>query len=98
MANQIRVVYEQMATTVTAFQSAANQLDQTIANLNGIVKSLQAGALLGATGDTVCAAVTTDLLPAIERLKQKMLEEAVDVQEASNMMQQAEDIVSSMDV
>lgn len=90
MSEQIRYVYDQMETMIAIFEETAKQLDETTARMNAIANTLDQGALLGTTGDTMAASIRQDLNASIDRLKMKMLEESGDIRKSIDLMKQAD--------
>lgn len=90
MADKIRYVYDQMMNMSNTCKESAGLLDQTIARLTNMANTMEQGALLGTTGTTLVGAMRQDLLPAVDRLKQKLLEEAGDIEKNVQTMQQVD--------
>ncbi len=90
MTDEIRVVYPDMEEMSRTFQRGAEQLRDTMQEMQSIASVLEDGALLGRGGEAFVAAIRGKLCPAINRLSSKFQELDRDVQAAVRYAQQAD--------
>ena len=90
MTDEIRVVYPDMEDMSRTFQRGAEQLRDTMAEMQTIAGTLEDGALLGLGGQAFVEAIRSKLCPAIDRLAQKFDELDRDVKAAVRYAQQAD--------
>ena len=90
MTDEIRVVYPDMEDMSRTFQRGAEQLRDTMAEMQNIAGTLEDGALLGLGGQAFVEAIRSKLCPAIDRLAQKFDELDRDVKAAVRYAQQAD--------
>ena len=90
MTDEIRVVYPDMEEMSRTFQRGAEQLRDTMQEMQSIASVLEDGALLGRGGEAFVDAIRGKLCPAINRLASKFQELDRDVQAAVRYAQQAD--------
>ncbi len=90
MTDEIRVVYPDMEEMSRTFQRGAEQLRETMQEMQSIASVLEDGALLGRGGEAFVDAIRGKLCPAINRLASKFQELDRDVQAAVRYAQQAD--------
>jgi WXG100 family type VII secretion target len=90
MSEEIRVVYEDMDAMSKTFRSGAEQLKDTMSEMQSIAGVLEDGALLGQGGDAFVQAIRGKLMPAINRLAEKFEELDGDVQAAVRFAREAD--------
>ena len=90
MTDEIRVVYPDMEDMSHTFQRGAEQLAETMTEVQSLAQMMEDGALLGLGGQAFVEAVRTKLSPAIQRLEQKFRELDRDVRAAVRYAQQAD--------
>ncbi|MFA9403971.1 MAG: WXG100 family type VII secretion target [Anaerolineales bacterium] len=78
----VRMNYESMDKMATEFDVAASQLDDTMDDMDKIVQMMEGGALLGQGGETFRDAITDQLMPNLNILRDKLAEESGDVMAA----------------
>jgi len=91
MADKIKIDYQLADEMVKTFQQGSEQLQQTLREMQGIASTMEGGALLGNGGNAFTDAIRTKLCPAIDKLNQKFLEMAKDVEFAANKMREADE-------
>ncbi len=82
MTDEIRVVYPDMEEMSRTFQRGAEQLKDTMQEMQNIASVLEDGALLGSGGQAFVEAIRGKLCPAINRLSDKFNELDKDVKAA----------------
>lgn len=90
MTDEIRVVYPDMEDMSRAFQRGAEQLRDTMQEMQNLAGVLEDGALLGMGGQAFVEAIRGKLCPAIDRLAEKFDELDGDVKAAVRYAQQAD--------
>jgi WXG100 family type VII secretion target len=90
MTDEIRVVYELMDEMSHTFQQGAEQLQDTMQEMQNIANMLEEGALVGQGGDAFVDALRSKLCPAIGRLTEKFKELDGDVRAAKQYAQEAD--------
>lgn len=87
---EIKLEYDKAEDMITAFNAGKQQLEQTNSQMKKIADQLQSGALLGKGGEAFNNAITSNLVPSIDKLAEKFDEMAGDVQAAINFMKEAD--------
>jgi len=90
MTDEIRVVYPDMEEMSRTFQQGAQQLQQTMQEMQAIATALEDGALLGLGGESFVEGIRSKLVPAISRLESKFNELDRDVRAAMRYAMQAD--------
>jgi len=90
MTDEIRVVYPDMEEMSRTFQQGAEQLQQTMQEMQAIATALEDGALLGLGGQAFVEAIRGRLCPSIDKLADKFKELDVDVRAAMRYAMQAD--------
>ncbi|GAB4439933.1 MAG: hypothetical protein Kow0031_21850 [Anaerolineae bacterium] len=90
MTDVIKMDYEAMEEMSRTFMQGAEQLEDTMQEMQSIANSMEDGALLGRGGDAFTDALRGKLSPAISRLIDKFRELADDVNKAMQDMQEAD--------
>ncbi len=90
MTDEIRVVYPDMEDMSRTFQRGAEQLRDTLQEMQNIAGVLEDGALLGLGGQAFVEAIRSKLCPAIDKLANKFDELDRDVKAAVRYAQQAD--------
>ena len=75
----VRMNYESMDKMAKEFDAAASQLDDTMRDMDNIVQMMEGGALLGQGGETFRDAITSQLMPNLNILRDKLAEMSDDV-------------------
>ncbi len=75
----VRMNYESMEKMAMEFDAAVAQLDDTMTDMNNIVQMMEGGALLGQGGETFRDAITSQLAPNLNQLRDKLAEMSGDV-------------------
>lgn len=88
--DKIKLNYEQADHMAKTFKQGAQQLQQTIQEMNKIAQTLEEGALLGRGGQSFVEAIQTKLCPSLKKLSDKYNEMERDVHAAIKFMQQAD--------
>ena len=88
--DKIKLNYEQADHMAKTFKQGAQQLQQTMQDMQGIAQLLQEGALLGDGGHAFADAVNSKLCPSLKRMSDKFNELERDVHAAINYMKQAD--------
>lgn len=88
MADKIKLEYPKAEEMQKTFKAAGSQLEATITEMKNISKTLQDGALLGSGGAAYVEAVSTKLLPSLDKLRKKYDELDKDVKKAVDLMKQ----------
>lgn len=89
MAEQ-RMVYEQAEEMIHELNLAAEELQEMITNMQSIAQRMEGGVLLGRGGDAFSVALRQRFCPAIERLSEKLRQQANYVQTEMYDMMEAE--------
>ncbi len=89
MSDKIRVNYAALEDMAKHCQMVAERLTQTAANAQKIAGQMQNGALIGDAGNTYVQALGI-LYQRVMKLSAKFAEEANDIRQAMNDMQQAD--------
>jgi len=92
----IKMDYGLMQEMSQIFQQGAQQLEETMREMQNIASTLEDGALLGKGGQAFTDAIQGTLCPAISRLNDKYNELSQDVAQAMRDMQQSDDITERM--
>jgi WXG100 family type VII secretion target len=90
MTDEIRVVYPDMEEMSRTFQRGAEQLKDTMQEMQNIASVLEDGALLGSGGQAFVDAIRGKLCPAINRLSDKFNELDKDVRAAVQYAREAD--------
>jgi len=90
MADEIRVVYPDMQDMSRTFQQGAEQLAETMTEMQTLAQMMEDGALVGLGGQAFVEAIRTKLCPSIKRLEDKFRELDRDVKAAVTYAQQAD--------
>lgn len=90
MTDVIKMDYEAMQEMSRTFLQGAEQLEDTMQEMQSIANTMEDGALLGRGGDAFTDALRGKLSPAISRLIDKFRELADDVNKAMQDMQEAD--------
>jgi len=88
--DKIKLNYDQADQMAKTFKQGAQQLQQTIQEMQNIAQTLEEGALLGRGGQAFVAAIRTNLCPSLKKLSDKYNELERDVHAAIKYMQQAD--------
>ncbi len=88
--SKIKMEYARMEEMAKTFQQGAEQLKETMSQMQGIANTLQDGALLGQGGAAFVEAINSKLVPSINRLEGKFEELQQDILKAMKDMQQAD--------
>ncbi|MBK8020093.1 MAG: hypothetical protein IPK19_01395 [Chloroflexi bacterium] len=88
--NTTKMVYAEAEKMVEILHTGAEQLQETIDEMNKLADLLDNGALLGMAGDAFAAAIRSQLVSAVDRLADKMKEQSDYVQTEIYDMQEAE--------
>ena len=94
MADKIRVNYPALEDMSRQCSQAAQRLRQTVSLANNIAQQMQNGALQGEYGDTFVQAMQV-FQNKVNKLADKLGEEASDIQQAMNDMRQADQAAGS---
>lgn len=89
--DKIRLVYDLAEDMAKSFQKGAEGLEQTTQEMQTVASTLEGGALLGRGGVAFVEAIRSQLVPALDRLKEKFQELDGDVKEAIKLMQQEDE-------
>ncbi len=90
MADKIKLDYGLAAEMIRTFQQGAEQLQDTAQEMQVIANTIEGGALLGRGGEAFTEAIRGKLCPAIARLTEKYQELAQDVNDAMQLMREAD--------
>lgn len=90
MADEIKLVYELADDMSATFDAGAEQLQDTMQEMQSIASTLEDGALLGLAGQAFVEAIRSRLCPSIGKLTEKFSELNGDVQAAKKAMQDAD--------
>jgi WXG100 family type VII secretion target len=90
MTDEIRVVYADMEEMSRTFQRGAEQLKDTMQEMQNIAGVLEDGALLGMGGQAFVEAIRGKLCPAVNRLSDKFNELDRDVRAAVRFAREAD--------
>lgn len=88
--SKIKMEYQRMEEMANTFKQGAEQLKDTLSQMQSIANTLQDGALLGQGGAAYVDAIRNKLCPAISRLEQKFEELNKDVLVAKAKMMEAD--------
>lgn len=91
MADKIRVVPELMDNMTQTFLQGAEELQDTMQEMQRIANTLEEGALLGQGGEAFTTAIRGKLSPAISKLVDKFQELAADVRTAKEIIVEEKD-------
>jgi uncharacterized protein YukE len=91
-----RMDYDQAEEMSRELDMAAEKLQEMIANMQGVAERLEGGALLGRGGDAMVLALRSRFCPAIERLSEKLKEQAEYVRTEMYDMMEAERRISGL--
>jgi WXG100 family type VII secretion target len=89
MADKIRVNYPALEDMARQCQQASQRLRQTVSLANNIAQQMQNGAMQGEFGETFVQALQV-FQTKVNKLGDKLAEEASDIQQAMNDMRQAD--------
>jgi WXG100 family type VII secretion target len=78
----LRMNYETMRAMVKEFEAAKQQLEETLKAVTKLGKDMEGGALQGQAGQTFVGAINGPLAKSLNKLVEKMDEEAQDVDAA----------------
>jgi WXG100 family type VII secretion target len=87
----IKLDYGLAEDMIRVFNEGAEQLQDTMQEMQSIANTLEEGALLGRGGSAFTDCLRSRLCPSISRLTEKFHELAGDVQAAIELMRQAEE-------
>jgi WXG100 family type VII secretion target len=90
VADEIKLVYELADDMSSTFDAGAEQLQDTMQEMQSIASQLEDGALLGRAGQAFVEAIRSRLCPSIGKLTDKFQELNQDVQAAKKAMQEAD--------
>ncbi len=90
MSDLIKLDYDQAEAMARQFRESADVLQETLHEILTIAAGLEAGALVGQSGDQLVSILRQDLGPSISRFTEKLRELEMDVQMAVAMMRQAD--------
>lgn len=79
-----QIIPEKTAAMKKALGDAAQQLDDTLGEMKKIGKSMEDGALKGNAGPAFGDVINGKLLPAVQRLRDKLVEMEGDIVKAEN--------------
>jgi WXG100 family type VII secretion target len=79
MSDIIKMNYEQMEDMSRTFNQSAQTMEDTIKEMQSIIQMLEGGTLLGKGGDAFVNAMQGQLIPAVNRLKEKFEELSGDI-------------------
>lgn len=96
MTDVIKMDYEAMQEMSRTFLAGAEQLEDTMQEMQSIANTMEDGALLGRGGDAFTDALRGKLSPALSRLIDKFRELADDVNKAMQDMQEADSTSQKM--
>ncbi len=88
--DKIKLNYDQAEKMAKTFQQGAQQLQQTMQEMQNIAQMLEEGALLGRGGRAFVEALRSKLCPSIGKLSDKFNELEGDVHAAIAFMRQAD--------
>lgn len=88
--DKIKLNYEQAEDMAKTFKEGAQQLQQTMQEMQKLAQTLQEGALLGRGGNEFVNAIQSNLCPSIGRMTAKFNELERDVRAAITFMRQAD--------
>lgn len=88
---KIRLVYELAEDMAKSFQKGVQGLEQTTQEVQNVASTLEGGALLGRGGSAFVEAIRSQLVPSLNRLKEKLQELDGDVRVAIAKMREADD-------
>ncbi len=91
----VRMDFDMVRDMVNTFEACSRQMDSTIASVEKIASTLEAGALLGLAGDAFSDALRARLTNRLERLRDKFEELARDVDAARAFLEEADDTAAS---
>lgn len=86
----IKLDYGLAEDMINTFKQGAEQLQDTMQEMQSLANTLEEGALLGQGGDAFVDAIRGKLCPAIAKLTDKYNELADDVAQAVRYMQEAD--------
>jgi WXG100 family type VII secretion target len=86
-SDKIRLNYAQMQDMATQCTKVAQRLLQTVTLVQQVAAQMQGGALVGDAGDAFTSALTSSLVPAIQRISDKFAEINGDILGAISDMQ-----------
>ena len=86
----IKLDYGLAEDMINTFKQGAEQLQDTMQEMQSLANTLEEGALLGQGGDAFVDAIRGKLCPAIAKLTDKFNELADDVAQAVRFMQEAD--------
>lgn len=87
---KIKLNYDQADKMAKTFKAGAQQLQQTMQEMQNIAQTLEEGALLGRGGKAYADAIKQNLCPSIKKLSEKYNELERDVHAAIKFMRQAD--------
>lgn len=94
MADKIRVNYAALDDMAKQCQQASQRLRQTVSMANNIAQQMQNGAMQGEFGDTFVQALQV-FQTKVNKLGDKLSEEAGDIRQAMNDMRSADKTAGS---
>ena len=86
MTDVIKMDYGLMEEMSKTFDQGAEQLNETLSEVQSLAQALEDGALLGRSGDAFADAIKSQLCKAIARLEEKFKELSRDIQKAAQDM------------
>jgi len=78
----VRMNYESMDTMADQFFKAAEQLDDTMGDMQKVAQMMEGGALHGNTGSAFVDAIQSQLVPAMNIMRDKLSEMGEDIKAA----------------
>jgi WXG100 family type VII secretion target len=78
----VRMNYESMETMASAFFKAAEQLDETMGEMQKVAQQMEGGALVGQGGSAFVDAIQSQLVPAMNIMRDKLSEMGEDINAA----------------
>ncbi|MCB0033985.1 MAG: WXG100 family type VII secretion target [Anaerolineales bacterium] len=88
--NTIRMDFLLMEETIQSFEKSAESLDNTVYELRTIINVLAGGALLGETGEALIKTLQSNLIPAVQKVQNKLTETATDMKVAVTDMRESD--------
>lgn len=81
--------FDKMQAMAKQFDNAAKQLEETQSQMKKVAKSLEDGGLKGQAGVAFSDAINSKLLPAVQRLNEKLVEMATDIRQNEAKVREA---------
>jgi WXG100 family type VII secretion target len=96
MTDIIKMDYGAMQEMAQIFQQGAQQLEETMREMQNVASTLEDGALLGQGGEAFSDAINGTLTQALNRLRDKYAELQQDILQAMRDMQDSDDMTERM--